>query len=71
MDYARGHLGAIGTVLLSNHEGKYLGNPALTPFFAHLESRKSKAEVVFIHPSSPVLYVNGTFISADPSMYRS
>lgn len=65
--YARAHLGAIGTVLLTNHEGKYLGNPAFTPFFSYLNSRNTPSEVVFIHPNSPVLNLNGTFISADPS----
>lgn len=29
--YARGYLGAVETVLLAKHEGKYFGNPELTP----------------------------------------
>ncbi|MCJ1224879.1 hypothetical protein MMC12_001526 [Toensbergia leucococca] len=68
-NYALTHLGALGVVLLSNHEGKYLGNPILTPFFSYLQSRNSSHEVVFIHPNSPVLNLNGSFISADPTVY--
>ena len=67
VEYARSHLAAIGTGLFSNHEGKYLGNPELTPFFAYLQSRETPFEVVFIHSSSPLLNINGTFISGNPS----
>lgn len=67
VEYARSHLGAIGTGLFSNHEGKYLGNPEFTPFFAYLQSRETPFEVVFIHSSSPLLNINGTFISGNPS----
>ncbi|KAM0805995.1 hypothetical protein BDR22DRAFT_896156 [Usnea florida] len=69
VEYARSHLGAIGTGLFSNYEGKYLGNPELTPFFAYLQSRETPFEVVFIHSSSPLLNINGTFISGNPTIY--
>ncbi len=67
--HALTHLNAIGTGLLSNHEGYYLGNPAFTPFFSFLNSRSSqKDEIVFIHPSYPVLHLNiGSLIPADPT----
>ena len=66
-EYARTHLGAVGSGFLSNHEGKYLGNPLFTPFFEFLNSRDTHSEVMFVHPNSPTLDLNGTFISADPS----
>lgn len=66
-EYARTHLGAIGSGLLSNHEGKYLGNPLFKPFFEFLESRDTDFEVIFVHPTVPVLDLNGTFISGNPS----
>lgn len=66
-EYARTHLGAIGSGLLSNHEGKYLGNPLFTPLFEFLDSRDTQFEVIFVHPNNPTLNINGTFISADPS----
>ena len=66
-EYARTHLGAIGNGLLSNHEGKYLGNSLFTPFFEFLESRDTDFEIVFVHPNNPILNLNGTFISANPS----
>ena len=66
-EYARTHLRAIGSALLSNHEGKYLGNPLITPFFEFLESRETDFEVVFVHPTVPILDLNGTFISDNPS----
>ena len=57
----------MGVVLLSNHEGKYLGNPLFRDFFVYLNSRVAKHEVIFIHPNSPTLDLNGTFLPADPS----
>ena len=67
IEYARTKLGAVGTVLLSNHEGYYLGDPLFTPFFKFLNSRPSKQEAIFIHPNVPVLRLNGTLVSANPS----
>jgi len=67
--YALECLGASGMGVLSNHEGKYIGNPAITPFFARLNGRNASKTVVSVHPNEPVLNLNGTFISADPSLY--
>ena len=67
IEYARSHLGAIGTVLLSNHEGYYLGDPLFTPFFRYLNSRRSQQEAIFIHPNVPVLRLNGSLVPANPS----
>ena len=54
---------------MSGHEGGWRGNSELTTFFAHLEARKSKSEIVFIRPSTPFLHLNETLISANPSTY--
>ncbi|RDW75022.1 hypothetical protein BP6252_06164 [Coleophoma cylindrospora] len=67
--YALDHLGAIGVILLTSHEGKYLGNSAFTPFYRYLQTRNSSREVIFIHPTDPVLNLNGSFISANPTIY--
>lgn len=67
IEYSRTTLGAVGTVLLSNHEGYYLGDPLFTPFFSFLDSRPSRQEPIFIHPNSPVLRLNGTLIPDNPS----
>lgn len=67
IEYSRTHLGAVGTVLLSNHEGYYLGDPLFTPFFTFLNSRPSEQEPIFIHPNTPVLRLNGTLVPANPT----
>ncbi|KAK6390283.1 hypothetical protein LTR65_005658 [Meristemomyces frigidus] len=68
--YALGHLGAAGVGLLSNHEGYYLGNSVLKPFFAQLDARNSRKEVVFVHPNGPCMHAaNGTLIDANPTVY--
>ncbi|AHH99241.1 amidohydrolase family protein [Kutzneria albida] len=43
-------LGADGIVLLSNHRGTYLGEPAFEPLMAELDRRSA---VVFVHPGIP------------------
>lgn len=48
LDRAFDTLGADGVVLLANHGGTYLGDPAFDPVFAALQRR---AAVVFVHPS--------------------
>ena len=52
---------------MSNHEGKYLGDTSLTPFFEYLNARGHEQEVVFVHPTNPVEKINGAFVSANPS----
>ncbi|KAJ7288281.1 amidohydrolase 2 [Mycena rebaudengoi] len=66
--YSLETLGAVGVALTSNHEGKYLGNPAFTPFFSTMEMMKA---VVFVHPADPLLEVAGTFVEANPTVYTS
>lgn len=68
--YALDHLEAVGVVLLTNHEGKYLGNTAFTPLYMYLQNRKSTREIIFIHPTNPVINLNGSYISADPSKFQ-
>ena len=48
--YALDTLSADGIVLESNHEGHYLGDPALDPLYEVLNERKA---VLFLHPTSP------------------
>ncbi|EKG14261.1 Amidohydrolase 2 [Macrophomina phaseolina MS6] len=70
-NYALSKLGAVGVIVLSNHEGKYLGNQQFKPFFAALNSRNDSREIVYIHPNEPVLNTNGTIVSANPTLYSS
>lgn len=48
--YALDVLHADGVVLLSNVQGRYLGDPAYEPLWTELERRNT---VVFIHPDAP------------------
>lgn len=66
--YAVHELGALGLGLLTNHEGLYLGNAALAPFLTALNESSAS---VFVHPSTPYLRINGTFVEANPSMLVS
>ncbi|KAI9855708.1 MAG: hypothetical protein M1813_009670 [Trichoglossum hirsutum] len=69
--YALDHLGAVGTGVLTNHEGMYLGNREFQPLFQALQSRDSGREVLFIHPTDPVIRVDGTLIPSNPARYRT
>ncbi|KAJ7741323.1 hypothetical protein B0H16DRAFT_1694028 [Mycena metata] len=66
VEYAVDTLGAVGVALTSNHEGKYLGNPAFIPFFARMENMEA---IVFVHPANPLLEVAGNFLLASPTVY--
>ncbi|MFC2004743.1 amidohydrolase family protein [Chloroflexota bacterium] len=50
LEYAMDTLKLDGVVLMSNVEGRYLGDPAYSEIFTELNRRKT---VVFIHPNDP------------------
>ena len=52
LEYAFGALNADGVILLSNYQGRYLGDPLFGPLWAELDRRRA---VVFIHPSKPTI----------------
>lgn len=66
-NHALDHLGAVGIGCLSNHEGQYLGNKQITPFLVALDARNSSKEIIYVHSTEPVLNLNGTLISVNPS----
>ncbi len=49
--YALDTLGFEGVGLMSNSEGRYLGDPRFTPLFSEIDARDG---IVFIHPNDPV-----------------
>ncbi|KAK8152374.1 amidohydrolase 2, partial [Phyllosticta citribraziliensis] len=65
-NYALDSLGAVGVGLLSSHAGKYLGDADFKPFFENLNNRKSSREIIYIHPTEPVVNVNGSLVSTNP-----
>ncbi|KAK3066554.1 hypothetical protein LTR53_017046 [Teratosphaeriaceae sp. CCFEE 6253] len=68
--YAREKLGVVGTGLLSNYEGYYLGNHAFTPLFASLDSSNNSRKAIFVHPTGPCLHLaNGSLLDANPTLY--
>ena len=64
IDYALGTLGLDGVVLLTNHDGVYLGDSLLDPVFDELSRRQA---VVFLHPTVPVC-VEHTSLGYAPSL---
>jgi 6-methylsalicylate decarboxylase len=64
IDYALGTLGLDGVVLLTNHEGVYLGDRRLDSVFGELNRRKA---VVFLHPTLPAC-VEHTALGYPPSL---
>lgn len=65
-EYSFQELRARGVGLLTNHEGLYLGNTALRPFFESLNA-KSQSTVIFIHPTLPVQRASSTLVVSNPS----
>ncbi|KAI9811994.1 MAG: hypothetical protein M1827_004886 [Pycnora praestabilis] len=52
LDYALDELHADGVVMLTNHEGRYMGDREFDPIFKELNRRKV---TVFIHPTTPCM----------------
>lgn len=52
LSFALDELNADGVVLLTNHQGYYLGDRNLEPFFAELDRRGA---TVFVHPTAPCM----------------
>jgi 6-methylsalicylate decarboxylase len=64
MEYAT-ELGAVGVALLSNHEGMYLGHPDFVDFWRYLDGVGGR-QIVYVHPATPYLKVNETWVVANP-----
>jgi predicted TIM-barrel fold metal-dependent hydrolase len=67
-EYALDTLGATGIVLFSNFEGRYLGDVSFVPFFEAMNKR-GKGQIIYIHPTTPYLRLNGSLIEANPTIY--
>jgi predicted TIM-barrel fold metal-dependent hydrolase len=61
-------LGASGIVLLSNFEGRYLGDPDFKPFFEAINNRGGR-QVLFVHPTTPYLKIGNDFVECNPTIY--
>jgi predicted TIM-barrel fold metal-dependent hydrolase len=68
--YALNTLGAAGIVLFSNFEGHYLGDISFTPFFSAINARGA-GQVIYVHPTTPYMRINGSLIEANPTIYPS
>jgi len=66
--YALETLGAAGIALYSNFEGRYLGDPAFKPFFQAMNARGAD-QIIYVHPTTPYLRVNGSLVEANPTTY--
>ncbi|KAE9387522.1 hypothetical protein BT96DRAFT_482952 [Gymnopus androsaceus JB14] len=66
--YALDELGAVGLILLSNSEGKYLGDPTFTDFFKNVNEREGR-QIIFVHPATPYLIIDGDLVEANPTRY--
>ncbi|KAI4608545.1 hypothetical protein J4E83_008981 [Alternaria metachromatica] len=66
--YALDTLEAAGIALYSNFEGRYLGDSAFTPFFQAMDARGAD-QIIYIHPTTPYLRINGSLIEANPTTY--
>ncbi|KAG8904653.1 hypothetical protein FRC01_008653, partial [Tulasnella sp. 417] len=66
--YCLDNLGGVGITTMTNHEGLYLGNTALDGFWSWVNSRSDKP-IVYVHPTTPYLKVNGKFVEANPTLY--
>ncbi|KAH6902444.1 hypothetical protein BKA70DRAFT_1229091 [Coprinopsis sp. MPI-PUGE-AT-0042] len=67
--YAINTLGAVGIMMFSNFEGRYLGNAELRPFFTAVNNFGGR-QILYIHPATPyVTGNNGQRIEANPTPY--
>lgn len=66
ISYCMDNLKADGFILLSNYNGKYIGDDEFDPILSELNSR---AAVVLLHPTIPPKLPSGLWIS-DPSVYE-
>ncbi|KAJ2933700.1 hypothetical protein H1R20_g3361, partial [Candolleomyces eurysporus] len=66
--YAIQNLGAVGVVLLSNHETYYLGHPSFKPFFQALNGLGGR-QIVYVHPNTPYVKSGSQLIEANPTTY--
>ncbi|KAL1801119.1 hypothetical protein ACET3X_001461 [Alternaria dauci] len=68
--YALDTLGAAGIALYSNFEGRYLGDRTFTPFFESMDKRGA-GQIIYIHPTTPYIRVNGSLVEANPTTYST
>jgi 6-methylsalicylate decarboxylase len=67
--YAINTLGAVGIMMYSNFEGRYLGNTELRPFFTAMNNLGGR-QIFYVHPATPyVTGSNGQRIEANPTPY--
>ncbi|KAI4905968.1 hypothetical protein J4E90_011043 [Alternaria incomplexa] len=66
--YALDTLEAAGIALYSNFEGRYLGDSSFTPFFQAMNARGAD-QIIYIHPTTPYLRINGSLVQANPTTY--
>lgn len=70
--FALNTLNAVGLGLLSNHEGYYLGNSTLEPFFNAMNAINSSRVILFVHPNDACQYLgDGSLIESNPSKDKS
>jgi predicted TIM-barrel fold metal-dependent hydrolase len=70
VQYAIEQLGAVGVGVLTNHDGLYPGEEVLDPVWEYLHRRaeeKDGREIVFIHPTDPVIRLeDGRLVNSKP-----
>lgn len=72
--YATEELGAVGVGVMTNHNGLYPGEERFNALWGYLQERaenRSQKEVVFIHPTDPVIRLeDGRLINSKPCEFR-
>ena len=67
VEYALDELGAVGVGILTNHEGKY--PEEFRALWQALDARNTSREIVFIHPTDPVIRVDGRLVKCKPGEF--